>query len=357
MTHPFATIEHAIHALRQGRMIILVDALDRKKEGQLVVALEHANDMTIDFMTQYGRGPICIARDEKAADILEHLATFPIYASIGPVSTRKDPIEASVFLARLAGLKPAAVLCEMVNEDEDEAMSFMEALDAFSKRHHISILSIEDLIHYQITHENLIEPVSTVRLPTHHFGEFAMTLFSNQLDQADHLALVKQPLAKEHPTLVRIHSECITGDVFGSSRCDCGAQLDIAMQRISDEGGIIIYLRQEGRGIGLSNKLKAYVLQEQGYDTAEANECLGLPIDSRDYAVGYQILKYFGINTVKLLTNNPHKVQSLEKYGIKVSERISLITKPTDENHHYLRTKQEKMGHFLQITSPKKDEI
>jgi 3,4-dihydroxy 2-butanone 4-phosphate synthase/GTP cyclohydrolase II len=228
-------------------------------------------------------------------------------------------------------------------------MSRRDELVVFSKHHNIPMVTIKDLIEYRIRNENLVEAIATSRLPLHEQGDFTMTVFSNQIDKAEHFALTKPSKFSNQVPLVRIHSECITGDVFGSCKCDCGSQLKQSMALISEEGGILIYLRQEGRGIGLANKLKAYALQEQGYDTVDANLQLGLPVDDRDYAVAFQILKSMGLNVIRLLTNNPSKVAAITQYGITVSERISLAVEPTDDNRAYLKTKQEKLGHILAI--------
>jgi 3,4-dihydroxy 2-butanone 4-phosphate synthase/GTP cyclohydrolase II len=248
---------------------------------------------------------------------------------------------------KLAGLTPAAVICEIINEDG--TMSRRDELAKFSKEHNVSMVKIKDLIEYRIRHEVLIEADATSTLPMNDHGNFDMTVFKNQLDDAEHFALVKKPTHGNKVPLVRIHSECITGDVFGSCRCDCGSQLQKSLELISNEGGLLIYLRQEGRGIGLANKLKAYALQDKGFDTVDANIELGLPVDARDYAVAYQILKHFGVDVIRLLTNNPKKVDSIEKYGIHVSERVALSIKPTQDNLAYLMTKKEKLGHLLVV--------
>ena len=247
----------------------------------------------------------------------------------------------------VAGLTPAAVICEVINEDG--TMSRRDELANFAKEHQIVMVAIKDLLDYRIRQELLVEVMATSRVPLQQRGDFTMTVFKNRLDDAEHFALIKTPRFANQVPLVRVHSECITGDVFGSCKCDCGSQLQHSLDLISAEGGILIYLRQEGRGIGLANKLKAYALQEQGYDTVDANVELGLPVDDRDYAVAYQMLKYMGTDVVRLLTNNPHKVVAMEKYGVTVSERISLSVKPTDENRAYLKTKKEKLGHILTL--------
>jgi 3,4-dihydroxy 2-butanone 4-phosphate synthase/GTP cyclohydrolase II len=248
-------------------------------------------------------------------------------------------------LARIAGLTPAAVICEIINEDG--TMSRRDELMAFSQQHDIPIVTIRDLLDYRIRHESLVRASAVSRLPLQKRGEFTMTVFENQFDAFEHFALMKPPLYANQVPLVRIHSECITGDVFGSCRCDCGKQLDASLAQIANEGGLLIYLRQEGRGIGLANKLRAYSLQDEGYDTVEANEQLGLPVDSRDYAVAYQILKHYGIDTLRLLTNNPLKVDTLKQYGITISERVALEIMPTKDSQRYLQTKKMKMGHLL----------
>lgn len=401
MTFLFASIEQAITELQEGRMVILVDDEDRENEGDLVIAAEHITAQAINFMSQFGRGLIClpmaaklidklglpmmaqnnrspfgtaftisieaatgvttgisahdrartiqVAIDPKSgpADVISPGHVFPLRALDNGVIARGGQTEGSVDLVRLAGLKPAAVICEIINEDG--TMSRRDELVAFSKEHGIPIVSIKELIEYRIRHEQLVKAIATSRVPLHLHGDFAMTVFSNQIDDCEHFVLVKEPLFKNNVPLVRIHSECITGDVFGSCKCDCGSQLQQSLTRIGEEGGILIYLRQEGRGIGLANKLKAYALQEQGYDTVEANLKLGLPVDNRDYAVAFQILKYLGVEVVRLLTNNPFKVSAVTQYGLKVSERISLDVKLTTENRAYLKTKQDKLGHILAI--------
>ena len=401
MTYPFVSIEQAITELQQGRMVILVDNEDRENEGDLVIAAAHATAEAINFMSKNGRGLICLPMAERlidklklpmmascnrspygtaftvsieaakgvttgisaqdrahtiqiaidpnsdSSDIISPGHVFPLRARRGGVLKRAGQTEGSVDLMRLAGLTPAAVICEILNEDG--TMSRRDDLLVFSQKHAISMVAIKDLIEYRIRHETLIEPMATSRIPMHQHGDFTMTVFSNQLDDAEHFSLTKPPLFTNQVPLVRIHSECITGDVFGSCKCDCGSQLQQSLALISAEGGILIYLRQEGRGIGLANKLKAYALQEKGYDTVEANEQLGLPVDNRDYAVAFQILKQMGVDVVRLLTNNPYKVEAIQQYGINVSERIPLAIEPTDENRAYLKTKQEKLGHLLAI--------
>ncbi|HAT1775783.1 bifunctional 3,4-dihydroxy-2-butanone-4-phosphate synthase/GTP cyclohydrolase II [Legionella pneumophila] len=401
MKHSLATIEEAVATLKAGKMIILMDDEDRENEGDLVIAAEHATPEAINFMSRLGCGLICLpmaeelidklqlpmmARHNKSpygtaftvsieaangvstgisardrartiqvaidpksgpSDIISPGHVFPLRARKRGVLERPGQTEGSVDLVRLAGLTPAAVICEIINEDG--TMSRRDELALFSKKHQIPLVTIKDLINYRIRHENLINPVATTQIPLEENGVFTMTVFENQIDSGEHFALVKPPLYGNQVPLVRIHSECITGDVFGSRKCDCGKQLELSLSQIGAEGGILIYLRQEGRGIGLANKLKAYALQEQGFDTVDANLELGLPADDRDYAVAYQILKYLGVEALRLLTNNPLKIASLERYGMKITQRIPLEIKPSTENHSYLKTKKIKLGHLLAI--------
>jgi len=313
------------------------------------VSIEAATGVSTGISAQDRAHTVRVAIDPKSGpiDIISPGHMFPLRARAGGVLTRPGQTEGSIDLATLAGLTPAAVICEIINEDG--TMSRRDELYDFSEKHGIPIVTIKDLIAYRIRHEQLVEPMATSRVPLGERGDFSMTVFCNQIDDAEHFVLIKPPLFENQVPLVRIHSECITGDVFGSCKCDCGSQLQQSLDLIAAEGGVLIYLRQEGRGIGLANKLKAYALQEQGLDTVQANIELGLPVDARDYAVAYQILKYLGIDVVRLLTNNPFKVDALVQYGIKVSERIALAVKPTNENRTYLKTKQEKLGHILFI--------
>lgn len=399
MNYSIATIEEALDTIKSGKMIILIDDEDRENEGDLVIAAEFATAESINFMSRFGCGLICLPMSEELIDKLQlpmmvqnnrspygtaftisieaaaGVATgisakdrahtikvaidsksgpldiispghiFPLRAKKKGVLERAGQTEGSVDLARLAGLIPAAVICEIINEDG--TMSRREELAQFSKRHNIPMVTIKDLLEYRIRHETLIRPAASTRIPVKNHGDFTMTVFNDDLDAGEHFALVKQATFANQVPLVRIHSECITGDVFKSCRCDCGEQLELSLSKIAEEGGVLIYLRQEGRGIGLANKLKAYMLQEQGLDTVEANLELGLPADDRNYAIAYQILKYFGMDTVRLLTNNPLKVEALQRYGIEVCERIPLEILPTDENRQYLKTKKEKLGHLL----------
>lgn len=401
MTTHFITIEQALLDLKYGRMVILVDDEGRENEGDLVIAAEYVTAQSINFMTRFCSGVIClpmhaslidklnlpmmtqhnrspfgtpftvsieaasgvstgisaqdrahtihVAIDPKSepSDIISPGHMFPLRAHDGGVLKRAGHTEASVDLMTLAGLTKAAVICELVNPDG--SMSRRNQLIAFSREHDIPIVSIKDLIEYRIRHEQLVEPVVTTQLPLNVHGDFTMTLYSNQLDTAEHFALVKQGKSSNTIPLVRIHSECITGDVFGSCKCDCGSQLQQSLELIAAEGGVLIYLRQEGRGVGLANKLKAYALQDQGHDTVDANLLLGLPVDSRNYAVAFQILKHMNIKTIRLLTNNPNKVSAMTLHGIIVVERIPLLVPATHANELYLKTKQTKLGHFLEI--------
>lgn len=401
MQQTLATIAEAIELLKAGKMIILIDDEDRENEGDLVMAAEHVTPEAINFMSRHGCGLICLpmasslidklqlpmmaqhnrspygtaftvsieaaagvstgisasdrARTIQVAihpesdsrDIISPGHVFPLRARDKGVLERTGQTEGSVDLARLAGLIPAAVICEIINEDG--TMSRRDELIHFSQRHHIPLVTIKDLIQYRIRTENLVKPAATTRIPLEAHGDFSMTVFENDLDPAEHFVLVKPPLFANQVPLVRVHSECITGDVFGSCKCDCGKQLETSLALIAAEGGVLVYLRQEGRGIGLANKLKAYALQEAGLDTVEANLQLGLPADDRDYAIAYQILKHLGIDTLRLITNNPLKIKALEEYGICVSERIPLETKITSENRGYLQTKKEKLGHLLAL--------
>ncbi|KTD67259.1 riboflavin biosynthesis protein RibA [Legionella steelei] len=401
MKYSLATIEHAVETLKAGKMVILMDDEDRENEGDLVVAAEYATPEVINFMSRHGCGLICLsmadelidklqlpmmAQNNKSpygtaftvsieaaqgvstgisaqdraqtiqvainpesgpADVISPGHVFPLRARKKGVLERPGQTEGSVDLAKLAGLAPAAVICEIINEDG--TMSRRDELVLFSQKHNIPLVTIKDLIEYRIRHEVLVNADASTRIPLQNKGDFNMTVFANELDCAEHFALVKPPAFANRVPLVRIHSECITGDVFGSCKCDCGKQLEQSLSLIAAEGGILIYLRQEGRGIGLANKLKAYALQEQGLDTVDANHQLGLPVDGRDYAIAYQILKYFGIDAIRLLTNNPSKIAAVDRYGIKVMERVPLEIEPTKESHRYLKTKKEKMGHLLAI--------
>jgi len=401
MTSPFSSMQHALSALRAGRMVILVDDEQRENEGDLVFAAEHVTPESINFMSRFGRGLICLpmagtlidklglpmmasrnrspygtgftvsieafegvstgisAKDRAHTiqvaidanstpeDIISPGHIFPLRARDGGVFERQGQTEGSVDLMRLAGLKPAAVICEIINEDG--TMSRHDDLIEFSKKHDLPMVRVRDVMDYRISHEVLVDKIATSRIPLKEHGDFMMTLFHNQMDSAEHFALVKMSMSSDKAPLVRVHSECITGDLFGSTKCDCGEQLEQSLASIAAEGGVLIYLRQEGRGIGLSNKLKAYALQETGMDTVEANQHLGLPVDGRDYAVAFQMLKALDLDRVRLLTNNPRKIAALEAYGIEVVERLPLHVEASCENRTYLQTKREKLGHLLDM--------
>ncbi len=396
-----ATIEAAIEDIRLGKMVILVDDEDRENEGDLTMAAEAATPEAINFMAKHGRGLICltltpekcdslglrpmvrdntspfetaftisieaklgvttgisaadrahtiltaVANDSSSNDLVSPGHIFPLRAKTGGVLVRTGQTEGSVDLARLAGLKPAGVICEIMNDDG--TMARMPELKKFAKNHGIKICTIADLVAYRLKNEILVRTVAEAHLPSRYGGDWRAVAFENDVDKLDHIALVKGDLKKGEPVLVRVHSECLTGDVLGSQRCDCGEQLHRAMAMIAREGkGVIIYMRQEGRGIGLINKLKAYELQDKGRDTVEANLELGFKADLRDYGIGAQILLSLGINKMRLMTNNPKKLIGLQGYGIDIVERVAIEAVATNTNKSYLKTKRDKMGHLLE---------
>ncbi len=393
-------IEAALEHIRTGRMVVLVDDEDRENEGDLCMAAEKATPEAINFMAKYGRGLICLTLTEERADELDlkpmvdentaalktaftvsidakHGITtgisaadravtilaavdgkarpddlarpghiFPLRARRGGVLVRTGQTEGSVDLARLAGLKSAGVICEIMREDGE--MARMPDLEAFAKEHGLMIVTIADIIEYRLKKDRLVRRVAEASLPTKYGGAFRAIAYVNDVDPHEHLAVVKGEIWPEEPVLVRVHSECLTGDVFGSERCDCGEQLKGAMKMIEKEGkGVLLYMHQEGRGIGLANKLKAYCLQDMGLDTVEANERLGFKADLRDYGIGAQILLDLGVRKMRILTNNPKKIAGLEGYDLEIVERVPIETAPHSKNVSYLRVKKDKMGHLI----------
>jgi len=398
---PFASVERAVAELQQGHFVVVVDDEDRENEGDLVLAAEKATPEKINFMAREGRGLICLALtgercDElglpmmvedntsnfgtaftvsieargrtttgisaadraatvlaavdpktKPSDLLRPGHMFPLRAAAGGVLKRAGQTEASVDLARIAGLHPAAVLCEVMNEDG--TMARVPDLTKFCERHGLVLVTVADLIRHRMKTERLVQRIAAPHLPTR-FGEFQVHAYRSEVTHEEHLALVHGEIREGEPVLVRVHSQCLTGDVFGSSRCDCGAQLSLAMEKIVEAGaGVFLYLLQEGRGIGLLNKLKAYELQDEGHDTVSANEKLGFPPDIRNYGVGSQILRDLGVRRMRLMTNNPSKYVAIGGYGLEIVERVPLEIGPTDRSRKYLEAKKNKMGHLLKM--------
>jgi 3,4-dihydroxy 2-butanone 4-phosphate synthase/GTP cyclohydrolase II len=399
---PKITIEEAIQEIKEGRMVILVDDEDRENEGDLTMAAEKVTPEAINFMAGYGRGLIClsltpdkvdalglsmmvddntsqfgtaftvsiearrgvttgisaadrattiltaVAEDARPSDLARPGHVFPLRARRGGTIVRSGQTEGSVDLARLAGLSPAGVICEVMKEDG--TMARMPDLKKFSKEHGIGICTIADLIEYRMRKESFVHRVASTKLPTVYAGEFNIIVYENDVDDFLHIALIKGEIDPGKSILVRVHSECLTGDVFGSLRCDCGGQLQTAMKMIDEEGaGVLLYVRQEGRGIGLVNKIKAYALQDQGEDTVQANESLGFKPDLRNYGIGAQILVDLGVRKMRLMTNNPKKIVGLEGYGLSVEEQVPIEVPYNEYNKGYLQCKKKKMGHVLSI--------
>lgn len=395
----FDSIESVVADIKRGRMVILVDDADRENEGDLIMAAEHITPEAVNFMARFGRGLICVPTTSErlkqlgiermvsnnretfktdfqatvdaaknittgisAADRAETIRVmadpttapedlvqpghvFPLRAKPGGVLQRAGHTEAAVDLARLAGCRPIAVICEIMSDDG--SMARLPELKTFAKKHKLKLGTIEELIKYRRSGEKLIEKIEVIHMPTD-YGEFQLHLYRSLLDGQHHLALVKGEVAQKENVLVRVHSECLTGDVFGSRRCDCGPQLHQAMRQVSEEGrGVILYMRQEGRGIGLPAKIQAYKLQEKGLDTVQANLKLGFPMDLREYGMGAQILVDLGLHKIRLLTNNPKKVVGLEGYGLEITEQVPIRIKPNLHNKKYLETKKKKLGHLI----------
>ena len=399
ITGKFDSIEAVLRDIARGKMVVVVDDADRENEGDLIMAAEKTTAKAVNFMARFGRGLICVptaperlqqlgiermvlnnreghrtdfqisvdaaqgittgisaadrARTIKtlanptslADDLVQPGHVFPLRAKTGGVLQRAGHTEAAVDLARLAGCRPMGVICEVMNDDG--SMARLPELRRFAKKHKLRLCSIEQLIEFRRKREKLVACEEIVQMPTD-FGEFDLHLYLSTIDGQHHLALVKGSMNARRRTLVRVHSECLTGDVFASRRCDCGPQLQQAMKQVSAAGhGVILYMRQEGRGIGLAPKIKAYKLQQKGYDTVEANEKLGYPMDLREYGIGAQILADIGIKKIRLLTNNPKKIIGLEGYGLEVVEQVPIRVKPNKHNKKYLKTKREKLGHLL----------
>ena len=399
MGQRFNSIESVVADLQKGKMVIVVDDADRENEGDLIMAAQYVTPGTVNFMAKHGRGLICVPTTSErlqqlgiermvrqnretfktdfqisvdaargittgisAADRAETIRimadptavpedlvqpghVFPLRARPGGVLQRAGHTEAAVDLVKLAGCRSIGVICEIMSDDG--SMARLPELVRFARRHGLKICTIANLIHFRRTHEKLIERIEVVKLPTD-YGEFNLFLYQSKLDKQHHLALVCGDVAGKKNVLVRVHSECLTGDVFGSRRCDCGPQLHQAMRQVADSGfGVIVYMRQEGRGIGLAPKIKAYKLQEQGYDTVEANQKLGFDMDLREYGLGAQILADLGLKTIRLLTNNPRKVVGLEGYGLEIVDQVPIKIRPNEHNARYLNTKREKLGHLL----------
>jgi len=396
-----ATIPEAIEDIKAGKFVIVVDDEDRENEGDFIMAAEKVTPEAINFMAVHGRGLICMpvtgekldelkipmmasnntshfgtaftvsveakqgtstgisAADRartvqtiidpktKAEDLVMPGHMFPLRARDGGVLVRAGQTEATVDLARLAGFYPAGVCCEIMNEDG--TMARLPQLEVIAKKLGLKIVSVADLIAYRYRHERLVHRIAEARLPTP-YGDFTVIAYKSQTDPDEHLAMVMGDVATDEPILVRVHSQCLTGDVFHSLRCDCGEQIEMAMQKISEEGrGVVLYMRQEGRGIGLHNKIKAYALQEKGMDTVEANLSLGFKADPRDYGIGAQILADLGVRNMRLMTNNPKKMSGLESFGLKIAEQLPITTQPNPHNRRYLQTKQKKLGHLLKV--------
>ncbi len=402
LSHDDKRVEEAIAVVRDGGLVIVADDEDRENEGDLVCAAEQVTAETINFMATHGRGLVCLTlapemadrldlplmsdgrgRDPNGtaftvsidarsdlgvstgisaadrartivvavdpactpADLIRPGHVFPLRAKPGGVLQRVGQTEASVDLARLAGVRPAGVICEILNSDG--TMARRPQLEEFSSKHNMPFITVAQIIAYRLKHERLVQRVAEAALPTP-YGEFQVIGYSNNVDDREHVALVRGDVENESDVLVRVHSKCLTGDVFGSVRCDCGPQLAAAMRRVAEEGrGVIVYLDQEGRGIGLLNKLRAYELQDSGHDTVEANEILGFPPDLRNYGIGAQILLDLGLETIRIMTNNPKKLTGLEGFGLTITDRVPLEVESTHANHEYLQAKRRKLGHLL----------